>query len=77
MEDDPNQSSAKFTYYDTEAVESTIHKFHNQAINIRSVLALNKQNPQSDSIKSFDIITEYFDQSLIKTQVNMGQIKKI
>ena len=42
MEDDPNSSSGKFTYYDTETVESTIHKFHNQAVNIRSVLALNR-----------------------------------
>ncbi len=76
--EDEDLQGGKFIYYDTDQVQSTIHKCHNQAINIRSFIAINTETfSSSDTIKSFEIQTEYFDQSVIKTQVNMGQIKKI
>jgi hypothetical protein len=38
------------------------------------MIALNKDN---DNIKSFELHTYFFNESVIKTHLNMGQIKKI
>lgn len=38
------------------------------------MIALNKDN---DNIKSFELHTYFFNESIIKTHLNMGQIKKI
>lgn len=41
MYEELSQLNVKFTYFDTDAVQSSI-KLHNQSVNIRSFLALNK-----------------------------------